>query len=88
MQLYDSNGYFDFPAVRKLGYPFNLITGGRGTGKTFGGLVDMIETHTDFIFMRRTQTQLDAISTEQLRAGISARARSPSKRADFGSRSR
>lgn len=65
MQLYDSNGYFDFPAVRKLGYPFNLITGGRGTGKTFGGLVDMIETHTDFIFMRRTQTQLDAISTEQ-----------------------
>ena len=65
MQLYDSNGYFNFPAVRALGYPFNLITGGRGTGKTFGGLVNMIETNTEFIFMRRTQTQLDAISTEQ-----------------------
>lgn len=51
--------------MRRLGYPFNLITGGRGTGKTFGGLVDMVETGTEFIFMRRTQTQLDTISTEQ-----------------------
>lgn len=65
MQLYNEDGYFDFPAVRRLGYPFNLITGGRGTGKTFGALVDMVETDTDFLFMRRTQTQLDAISTEQ-----------------------
>ena len=65
MKLYDEQGYFDFAAVRALGYPFNLITGGRGTGKTFGGLVNMVETGTEFIFMRRTQTQLDAISTEQ-----------------------
>lgn len=65
MKLYDNNGYFDFAAVRKMGYPFTLVTGGRGTGKTFGGLVNMVETNTEFIFMRRTQTQLDAISTEQ-----------------------
>lgn len=65
MKLYDENGYFNFPEVRKMGYPFNLITGGRGTGKTFGGLVNMVETGTEFIFMRRTQTQLDAICTEQ-----------------------
>lgn len=65
MKLYDKSGYFDFAAVRALGYPFNLVTGGRGTGKTFGGLTNMIETGTEFILMRRTQTQLDAISTEQ-----------------------
>lgn len=65
MKLYDQNGYFDFAAVRALGYPFNLVTGGRATGKTFGGLTNMIETGTEFILMRRTQTQLDAISTEQ-----------------------
>ena len=65
MRLYTEQGYLDFAAVRKMGYPFTLITGGRGTGKTFGALVNMVETETEFIFMRRTQTQLDAISTEQ-----------------------
>lgn len=65
MQLYDEKGYFNFPAVRALGFPFTIVVGGRGTGKTFGGLKDVVETDTEFIYMRRTQTQLDAISTEQ-----------------------
>ena len=66
MRLYDENGYFDFPAARKRGYPFNIATGPRGTGKTYGALKDLTETRTEFIFMRTTKTQLDEIMTEEM----------------------
>lgn len=66
MKLYDDNGYLNFPAIRKLGLPFNFIVGGRGTGKTYGGLKDAHETGSRFIFMRRTEKILETIRTPEL----------------------
>lgn len=36
MCLYLENGYLNIDYVLSLNSTFNLITGGRGTGKTFG----------------------------------------------------
>lgn len=67
MKIYQDNGYLDFTAIRKLGLPFNFITGGRATGKTYNGLDDLTrecsqQPDSRFLLMRRTQTQLDLIS--------------------------
>lgn len=62
MRFYDSNGYLDFRRVRDMGYPFTLVIGGRGTGKTYGALKTSIEDGKKFVFMRRRQTQLDIIN--------------------------
>ena len=62
MSFYDNNGYLDFRKVRDLGYPFNLIIGGRGSGKTYGALRSCVEDGRRFIFMRRKQIQLDIIN--------------------------
>ena len=53
------NGYIDIPYIRTQGYPFTIITGARGTGKTFGALKDMVENNEKFIYMRRTKTQIE-----------------------------
>ena len=66
MKLYDKNGYLNFPDIRKLKLPFNFIIGGRGTGKTYGGLLDAWETKRKFIFMRRTEKILETIRTPEL----------------------
>ena len=68
MKLYDNNGYLDFDKLLDscLDTPFIFIIGGRGTGKTFGGLKyckDQFDnTGRPFIFMRRTQTKSDIVS--------------------------
>lgn len=62
MRFYDDNGYLDFRSVRDRGYPFNLIIGGRGAGKTYGALRSCVEDGKRFIFMRRKQIQLDIIN--------------------------
>ena len=66
MKLYDDNGYLNFPGIKKLGLPFNFIVGGRGTGKTYGGLKDAWESKSKFIFMRRTEKILETIRTPEL----------------------
>lgn len=62
MSFFDSNGYFDFRRIRDKGLPFNIILGGRGTGKTYGALRSSIEDGIRFAFMRRKQKQLDIIN--------------------------
>lgn len=62
MNLYHDSGYVDIAAILKLGMPFNFLWGGRGTGKTYGALKEVIESGVKFMLMRRTQTQLDLIS--------------------------
>lgn len=59
--LYDENGYLNVKSVRDLGVPFNFVIGGRGTGKTYGFLSDVLDRGEQFILMRRTQTQVDLI---------------------------
>lgn len=65
--LYLSNGYLNMDAIIDTGYPFILITGARGTGKTFGAL-DYSYRHKDddFLYMRRTMTQIKEIQKPEL----------------------
>lgn len=65
MNVYLDNGYLNFTAIRKQGFPFNIIWGGRAVGKTYGALKDIIENNIRFMFMRRTQTQLEMISKDE-----------------------
>ena len=61
MRLYQANGYLDMASIRRAGYPFTIVINGRGTGKTFNGLYDLLSSGTKFIYLRRTQTQIDQI---------------------------
>lgn len=45
---------------------FNFICGGRGTGKTYGALCNMLDSGDKFMFMRRTQTQIDEVKVDEL----------------------
>ena len=65
MSIYLENGYIDFDKVLSYPVPFHFMVGGRGTGKTYGALKYMVEHDIKFVFMRRTQTQLDVIRKEE-----------------------
>lgn len=58
-------GYIDLRKLLGLGLPWVIVIGGRGTGKTYGALEMVVEDDTRFIFMRRTQSQLDIINKPQ-----------------------
>lgn len=62
MNLYHDSGYFNIENILLKEYPFNFIVGGRGTGKTFGALKYAVESCRKFMFMRRTQSQIDLIA--------------------------
>ena len=62
MNIYLDNGYLDFDKILKVGCPFIFLVGSRGTGKTFGAIKCCIENNKKFIFMRRTQTQLEMVT--------------------------
>lgn len=64
--IYDDNGYLNYDYIISRGATYNFIVGGRGTGKTFGALKWVIDSGNKFIFMRRTQTQVDMIKNEDL----------------------
>lgn len=51
--------------ILSIDVPFTFIVGGRGTGKTYGTLKYFIEHILPFIFMRRTQTQIDLLDKEE-----------------------
>ena len=65
MRLYDDNGYISISNILAKGYPFNFITGGRGTGKTYTALKYAVENGIKFILLRRTQQQCDIINTPE-----------------------
>lgn len=53
----------DAPAIMAGALTFNIIVGGRGTGKTFGFLQELrLDNPRPFLLMRRTQVQADLIS--------------------------
>lgn len=64
MGYYLENGYIDFYNIKKKGLPFNILLGGRGIGKTYGALKWEIDNNSKFIYMRRSQTQLDSIAND------------------------
>jgi hypothetical protein len=62
MNIYQESGYLDIRKILALNLPFIFVVGGRGTGKTYTCLETVIEDEIKFIYMRRTQTQVDIIS--------------------------
>lgn len=62
MNLYLDSGFLDFKKIVDLDLPFNFVVGGRGTGKTYGALSYLIDNNIKFMFMRRTQSQVDLIN--------------------------
>ena len=65
MGMYLPSGYVDFRGLRDRGYPYNLLIGGRGTGKTYGALLTSVQDRLTFAFMRRRQAQVDIINSPQ-----------------------
>lgn len=65
MKLYRENGYIDISSILDEGMPFNFVTGGRGTGKTYSALKYAVDNHKKFILLRRTQQQCDIINTPE-----------------------
>lgn len=62
MNLYNEDGYLNIEAILNTNLPFLFVTGGRGIGKTFGALNYVIEHDKKFVFLRRTQSQVDLIN--------------------------
>ena len=65
MKLYTEAGWINVPGILAEGYPFNFVTGGRGTGKTYGALLEARNRSAPdhrFMLLRRTQAQVELIS--------------------------
>ena len=62
MGLYLSSGYLDIHWLLSRPLTWQLVTGGRGTGKSYGALTAAVDNGTPFIYLRRTQAQCDLIS--------------------------
>jgi len=67
MRYYTKDGYIDFDKLLEHDRnDFIFMVGARGIGKTFGILKYMIDNGHKFIYMRRTQTQVDMIRSDEL----------------------
>lgn len=63
-KLYLDSGYLNMEYIFQAKTTFNFITGGRGIGKTFGAIRYLLQNRIPFIFMRRTQTQIDMVKND------------------------
>lgn len=61
-ELYLPSGYLNWENILALPVAHIFIIGGRGIGKTYGILEYEIKHSVQFIFVRRTQTQVDEIA--------------------------
>lgn len=57
MAIYLPSGYLDIAALDAANCTWNVIVGGRGTGKTVGLLMDYLRRREPVVYMRRTDTQ-------------------------------
>lgn len=64
MNLFLPSGYLDMFRIISIKTPYIFVIGARGTGKTYGALKYALESGTPFVFMRRTQTQVDLIKND------------------------
>lgn len=62
MNLYLDNGYANMGGIIDIPVPFIFCIGGRGTGKTYGALKEIVSRETTFFLMRRLQSHIDIIS--------------------------
>ena len=66
MKLYDANGYVNIKEILNHPAVFIFIYGGRGTGKTYGTLQEMITGHHKFMYLRRLASQVDIVKKESM----------------------
>lgn len=62
MSLYLESGYVDMRSIILNRYPWCIVWGGRGTGKTYGALQTLYDEGIPFAYMRRTQAQTNMIN--------------------------
>lgn len=62
--------YFSLRPLKKYGRTFNFIFGGRGTGKTFNSIKEEYEDGDHFIYMRRTQNEVDLLASDAVDASL------------------
>lgn len=69
MNIYTEEGWPNIRKIRSQGCPFIMLIGGRGTGKTYSTLLDVLEhdfkNGGKFIYLRRTAKQVEACCTEK-----------------------
>lgn len=65
LNIYLESGYLDIMKLVNMKLPFTFVVGGRGTGKTYGVLKTLVENNIKFMYMRRTQAQIDIIRTPE-----------------------
>lgn len=58
--LFLPNGYLNMKDIIHLPYTYIFVTGARQIGKTYGTLRTLLDDGTRFLYLRRTQTELDA----------------------------
>ena len=66
MKLYDDNGYVNIKEILKHPATFIFMYGGRGTGKTYGTLQEMIDSDLKFMYLRRLASQVDIVKKEDM----------------------
>ena len=64
MNIYTKDGWLDMANIIKQPYPFIVIIGARGTGKTYSSLKYAYESETPFILMRTTEKEVKLCSNE------------------------
>lgn len=62
LNIYTHEGYLDMGEVLASPYPFIVIVGARGCGKTYSSLKYVVENDIRFLYMRRTKTILDIVT--------------------------
>lgn len=65
-ELYLNNGFINMSSIIELKYPFTFVTGARRTGKTYGALMYNLQHDIRFIYLRRTQTEIDVCKSADL----------------------
>ena len=64
MGLYLESGYANMHDIMNKDDTFVFVIGPRGSGKTYGALLEILESGKKFIYLRRTQTEADLVSSE------------------------
>ena len=66
MELYLPNNYLNMVGILRDPHPFIIVVGARGTGKTYGTLTGALDLKEKFMYFRRTQKIIDAVTDPAL----------------------
>jgi hypothetical protein len=64
LDLYESGGWINIPSIASLGCWCNILIGKRQVGKTYGTLKYELNEGKRFLYLRRTTTEFDAITSD------------------------